>query len=114
MAGTTAGRMRDRVKVQAASEAADAAGQPQQTWADVATVWAEVVAVAGTEFVSDDRVTAAATFKVTVRKSAATEAVTPKNRLLVATQSNRVLNVVSALPVDGRPEFVAILCTEAA
>lgn len=46
---TTCGDLRDRIELQAATEAADAAGQPIRTWATYATVWAQVVSPGGTE-----------------------------------------------------------------
>lgn len=111
-APTTIGRMNERVAIQSPTETADAVGQPQQSWATDATVWAEVVATGGTEFVGDGQVRAVVSHRVVVRRSADTLAVTAKKRLLVATMSNKVLNVTAVTAVDGRREFLAILCTE--
>ncbi len=43
------GHLDRRITVQQNTPAQDAAGQPVESWADLATVWAEVVPVGGTE-----------------------------------------------------------------
>lgn len=106
------GLMNERVAIQSPTETADELGQAQQSWTTNATVWAQVVATGGTEFVTDGQVRATVSHRVTVRRMAATLAITPAMRLLVVTQSNKVLNVVAVTPVDGGREFLAVLCTE--
>ena len=44
-----AGRLNRRITLQSATEVRDAYGQAVKTWADVATVWAEVMPLSGRE-----------------------------------------------------------------
>ena len=56
-----AGVFRQRVTLQDLVETIDSYGQPVQTWTDVATFWAEVRPIRGTEAVNIRQVWATAT-----------------------------------------------------
>lgn len=60
-------RMRDRVTLQQRQSGQDAAGQPSQTWADVATVWADVRRLSGIEAIKAGADTATVRASVRVR-----------------------------------------------
>jgi len=63
------GKMRERVTIQTASEAANAYGERIETWSTLATVWAQVeyrLAV-GDEDLRADRMTALRTVHFTIR-----------------------------------------------
>lgn len=111
---TAVSRLKDRVTIQTATDAADAVQQPQQTWADGDSVWAEVVAAGGSEFGQDDTTTQTVAYRVRVRRSSATAAVTARDRLKVTTQDNKILNVVAAAADDNDRRFVVLTCTGAA
>lgn len=109
-----AGRLRDRVELQTPAETPDSEQQPQQTWNAVAEVWADVVATGGAESPTDGQVRATVAHKVTVRRTAATLALTAKDRLKVTTQGDKILNVLAVMPADNGREFLVVLCTEGA
>ena len=67
---TLAGDMRERVTVQRATASADGYGGQNVSWADVATMWAKVQPVKGTEGVQAGGVAALETYLVTVRYGA--------------------------------------------
>lgn len=111
---TAVSRLKDRVTIQTPTDAADAVQQPQQTWADGDSVWAEVVPAGGAEFVQDGAVTQTVAYRVRVRRSTATAAVTARDRLKVTTQADKILNVAAAAADDNDRRFVLFTCTGAA
>jgi SPP1 family predicted phage head-tail adaptor len=63
-----AGELRHRVTIQQATTARDGFGAEVETWADLATVWAKVETVSGTETIGPEQLeTATLTHQVTVR-----------------------------------------------
>jgi SPP1 family predicted phage head-tail adaptor len=64
---TAIGKMNERVALQSRVEAADGVGGVTRTWADVATVWAEVTPRVGVENMENGRINAAQTATFTIR-----------------------------------------------
>jgi len=62
-----AGRMRHRVTIQQQSTTQDTYGQPANTWADVATVWAAVEPIRGKEYFDASQDNAETTTRVRMR-----------------------------------------------
>lgn len=98
--------MRDRVTIQARTVTQGAAGAPALAWSDVATVWAKVEPLDGTEQQQAGRVAADMTHRVTVRYYAG---LTPKHRLLLG---SRALNISSVSDVDNRRRQHTIMAKE--
>lgn len=57
MGRLAAGRLNRRVTIQRKVGTADAWGQPDLVWTDIATVWAHVLTVTGSGFVNNEMVT---------------------------------------------------------
>jgi SPP1 family predicted phage head-tail adaptor len=62
-----AGRMRHRITIQQRANTPDTFGQPIESWADVATVWASVEPLQGREFFAADQVNAEVTTRIRMR-----------------------------------------------
>lgn len=74
-----AGKLRHQVTIQSKSETTDAFGGPVDTWADVATVWANVEPLQGRELVNAQTVNAETTTRITMRYLTG---VIPANRII--------------------------------
>ncbi len=61
------GRLDRRIAIQQNTPTQDSAGQPIDSWADLATVWAEVVPVSGSETFQAKQVGAEAVAKFRIR-----------------------------------------------
>lgn len=64
---TAAGKLRERVTIERPVRTPDGAGGADVTWEALATVWAEVVALGGTEAALGERMEARAPHRVTIR-----------------------------------------------
>lgn len=62
-----AGRLNQRVEIQAATNTCDSYGQPVSTWATVATVWATVEPINGREYETSLSERAEITHKIIMR-----------------------------------------------
>lgn len=103
-----AGRLRHRVTIQQASVSQQASGAPVRTWANVATVWAQVRTQSGGEQRNEgaDQVVAALYYAVTIRYRAGLE---PTMRVL---WGSRVLEVTAIQEPDNRQRSLTLMCTE--
>lgn len=63
-----AGALNSRVTIQSPTATQDAAGQPIPTWADVATVWANVRHLSGTESIKADAESSTVKASIRIRK----------------------------------------------
>lgn len=101
-----AGRLRHRVALQSVALTADAVGGQTETPATVATVWAAVEAVGGTEYQAQDGVHGALTHRVRIRYRTG---ITRTMRVLWGT---RVLEIESVEDPDDRQRELHLLCRE--
>lgn len=60
------GRMHERITLQRVTRAQDNIGGTTETWADLCTVWARVVPMAGREMLDGQRVSPQTRFKATI------------------------------------------------
>lgn len=60
-------RLNQRVTIQSIHAGQDAAGQPTTAWEDVATVWAEIKDISGSEFITADATQATVTTRISIR-----------------------------------------------
>lgn len=100
---TVIGALRERVILQARSDATDAIGAVVYSWATVATLWARVRPVNSRESTIADRIAATAFYEVTIRHRSD---VSPTGRLV---WRNRVLNVVGITNPDERRAYIALM-----
>lgn len=103
-----AGRLRHRVLIQNPVTSQDPeTGAPVTTWADLATVYAELVAASVREFVAAQAIDSEVTTRITIRHRAG---VTNKSRII---HRGQVFNVhgVLADPVSGL-EYMTLPCSE--
>jgi len=97
-----AGRMDRRITLQRKSSSQDSFGQPIETWADISTVWAEVVPVSGNErFVSQQVIAEADTlFKIRYMSG-----LTPLDRVVY---DGRTYDVKGVIEIGRRREGMQI------
>jgi SPP1 family predicted phage head-tail adaptor len=89
---TVAGELRERVTIQTqAAGAADTYGQPTVVWADVATVWANVIQIASTEQFEGDQLMVKAAYRINMRRRSD---LTTKHRLV---WGDKYLTIASVL-----------------
>ena len=105
---TTAGRLRQRVTLEAPPEPqdTDAYGDPNDIWVAVADVAAEVEELGGTRLIAAQQLTADATYTVTVRWR---PGVTPRMRL---NYGGKLLNVLSVQNPDSLKIWLVMHCGE--
>lgn len=98
--------LREQVVIEHRVTARDAAGQPIESWAASARLWARVESVAGSEAVAGGQVTAEATHRITIRHWTG---VTPHCR--VDWQGDK-LDVLSVADPDGRRREMVLVCRQ--
>lgn len=99
-------QLNKRVTIQSAAITQDAAGQPVNTWATVASVWASIVDISGREYVAAAAVRNEAETKITIRHRAG---IAPAMRVLHGTVA---YNIESVLGQDNRT--LLLMCSRAA
>jgi SPP1 family predicted phage head-tail adaptor len=100
-----AGPYRHRVIIQSFTAVSDGMGGWEETWADLATVWARVEALKGEEYFAAAQMQNSVSHRVTMRYRAD---LTPSHRLIF---EGRTLNIEAVLP-DERKSRLVIMCTE--
>ena len=101
-----AGRMRHRVTIQQQVRSATDYGGYEESWVDVATVWARIEPLMGRERWHGDQIESDLTHRVTIRYRSD---VTPQMRVLYG---SRVLKIISVINSGERDETLILLCTE--
>lgn len=101
-----AGKLRHRVEIQERATSRDAHGNPVETWSTAAPVFASVEPLTGNEKLTQQKITASVTHKITIRA----RTVTPRSRVLF---DGRVFDVNSSLDLEERGREVHLFCTEA-
>lgn len=91
--GAPIGRMTYKVKIQRPTKVADDAGQPQETWSDVAEVWAAVRPLATREVFASRQAEVVASHEVTIWYRADVHA---SGSLWRLKHGDRIWNIVSA------------------
>ncbi len=101
---TQIGQMRDRIQIHAPTHSTAANGEKTLAWTLVATVWATVEEVAGSESVAERQTQAEVISRITVRYRSDINA---KCRV---TFDGKISNIESALNIDGKKRFLELLC----
>lgn len=99
-----AGTLNRRIILQTVTLAADGYGGSTETWADTATVWARVEALAGDEAFQAMQMAASVSHRITIRK----RTVTAQQRVRYGTKTL----VIRAVRPDERDEMTELLCDE--
>lgn len=101
-----AGQLRHRVTIQQLTRVEDEGGGHEENWADVATVWAAIKPMRGSERYEAQQVQSTLTHKVTIRYRAG---IKPQMRILYG---NRIFEVEAVIDVDERHKWLELLCSE--
>lgn len=104
-----AGLLDERVTFQVATEVQDAAGEPDQTWGDLATRWAAIGALTGREMVGTMQTQAEVDFEVRLRHDPTVATLTPKHRMR---HDSRTFEIVYVLNQGKRGREVTLLVKE--
>lgn len=103
-----AGKLRERVTLQAETQTPDGAGGYSLGWSDVATVWASVKPMRGKESLESMQVRDVQPYEVMIRYNSAVT-VTPKHRL---SWNGKLLNIRSVVNRDMRDKYLMLHCEE--
>lgn len=103
-----AGKLRHRFRIEAATRTADEGGGGTSAWAEVATVWANVVPLTGAERIAAMQAEASLTHRVEIRYR---PGLTTANR---GFYGGRVFNVTAVIDVGERHDEMHLLCEEVA
>lgn len=103
------GERRNRIVFQTATESQDAFGEPDQTWATLATVWGLVQELKGSERVRANEKYAGVDTRIVVRNSSTLASLGPKAR---ATWSGHTYDIKAVIPRDHRRNELEILAVE--
>lgn len=104
-----AGLLRQRIRVETATQTRDAHGGITYTWKLDAIVWGMVKPIAGQEFFTSQQVNSDITHIVRIRYWSGL-LLTPSQRLV---HRDRNLNIKSVVNLDERRREVEVMCTEA-
>jgi len=99
-----AGRLRERVTIQATTRTPDGGGGFTEAWGDVATVWARVEALTGTEAWRAMQVASSVSHRITIRQ----RDVRPQQRIKHGPSTYRIRSVRA----DERGEAVELMCEQ--
>ena len=107
-----AGKLRNPVVIETATEARDAEGGVTRTWAKAAggDVYASIEPLRGNETLSDNQVKASVTHRVTLRHHSS---LTAESRIRFTRQgTTRYFHPVEPISPDERLESLVAMCTE--
>lgn len=103
---TTAAVFRHRVTLQQRAADQDEAGQPVDTWKDVATVWGAVEPLRGREYFAAAQVQAEVTTRIRIRYC---RGIRPDMRVLY---DGRLFNILSVIDPEERHRELQLMCRE--
>lgn len=106
MMPTAAGQLRERVRIEQATEAQNAYGEATRTWAEFDTVWAAVRPVTGNERMEAHTVKGQISHRVRVRYL---PGIVPKMRI---SYRGRLLHIDQVYDVDERRRMLDLMCRE--
>ncbi len=93
-----------RITIQQRGAGQDAAGQPVQTWVDVATVWANIRYLSGVETIKSDAPVSVAKASICIRRR------TDISAGMRVVFGSAVFNIQAVLPDEGRRVFMYLAC----
>lgn len=106
-----AGRLRERVTIQADTKTTDNLGGVTSSWAAISggTVWAEIRPLRGEERFTAQQIEPETTHQVTIRYSTDVSAVGVGHRVLYGT---RIFDIRAVINVREADETIELLCVE--
>jgi len=104
--GLNPGRLRHRVELHAATTTRDGYGQPKETFAKYADVWASIESLSGREFVQAEQVNGEITHKVIIRHQSD---LVRTDRIIYGT---RIFEIVRILNIEERGRYQELECKE--
>ena len=106
-----AGLLRKRIVLQQRDVTVDSYGGQVNTWADVATVYAEIMPLSGRELFSAQAVQSEVSHRITVRYRS--ELANPKTVAgMRAVYSGRVFNISASINEDERNRQITLMASE--
>lgn len=99
-----AGSLSSRVSIKARSTSVDAIGQPAETWVTIATIWANVRHLSGSESIKADRELSVVRASIRIRWR------TDVGAGMRVTAGGATYEVRAVLPDAQRREFVNLVC----
>ena len=103
------GQLRHRVTIQSATISDNALGEPVQTWADIAEVWARVEPITGTEKYASMHVQSEVNYRVVCRYQSALTGIAPDDRVEFG---SRYFDIKYIKNTDERNIQLEIFCKE--
>ncbi len=103
------GERRQRVVFQRATVTQDDFGEPDQTWTTLATQWALVAPLKGTERRNANEIMAEVTTRIVTRNNSTISGLAPDDR---ATWSGHTYDIKAVIPRDHRRSELEILAVE--
>jgi len=103
------GERRQRVAFQTASVARDAFGEPDQTWTTLATQWALVKPLSGSERTRANEIHGEITTRIVTRNNSTMDSLNPGDR---ATWDGRTYDIKAVIHRDHRRSELEILAVE--
>jgi SPP1 family predicted phage head-tail adaptor len=100
------GRMRHRITIQQSTQTQDSYGEPIDSWAEYATVWASVEPVQGRELWAQQQVQSEITIRIRIRYLSG---VTSAMRVLFG---SRVLSIEHVIDVKEQHKEMQLMCSE--
>lgn len=101
------GEMRNRITVQTLGGSSDAGGGTTTSFSTLATVWAKIENLSGSEGIFGDQLRGTASYRFTIRYNSS---ISEKNRIHY---DSKVFNITHIKDIDeGRNKFMEILATE--
>lgn len=101
-----AGELDRRIKLQSRSAVVDSFGQQQTTWVDVASVWANIKPLTGTELVAASAVNNETTHQIVIRYRVGITAA------MRATYGTRIFNIQTVIEPEMAHVSLQLLCIE--
>jgi SPP1 family predicted phage head-tail adaptor len=95
-----AGRLKDRVELQAATESRDGYGDSSKVWAAMGTRWAGIEPLHGKEFFASEQLNSETTTKIAMRYDSLTKSLTSKHR--VKDKATGLIYNIVAPPINVR------------
>ena len=103
------GSLRHRVQLEVPSRDQAEAGGAVVTWEPVATLWAEIIPLSGTEVFRADGISATAAFEVRTRFRPDIPDINAEMRFVFG---ERVLDIKSVRDIEGRRRWLSCVCEE--
>jgi SPP1 family predicted phage head-tail adaptor len=111
MTAVRAGQLARRLRIQRRNIVQDSFGEPQLTWTDVATVWADIAPLTGRELESAQRMASEVSHQITVRF----QPLFADTRVVAgyrAIYKGRIFNIQACMNEDERNAVVTLLASE--